>query len=59
LGLRRTVIEDVFVDDGRLVVAARPQIRMITRRAFGFHSPTALIALAILSLADLCPPLPR
>jgi transposase len=35
------------------------QIRLITRRAFGFHSPDALIALAMLTLADLCPPLPR
>jgi transposase len=35
------------------------QIRLIARRAFGFHSPNALIALAMLSLADLCPPLPR
>ena len=35
------------------------QIRLITRRAFGFHSAQALIALAMLSLADLCPPLPR
>ncbi len=35
------------------------QIRLITRRAFGFHSPDALIALAMLKLADLCPPLPR
>ena len=35
------------------------QIRLIARRAFGFHSPKALIALAILKLADLCPPLPR
>jgi transposase len=34
------------------------QIRMITRRAYGFHSPAALIALAMLSLAGLCPPLP-
>ena len=35
------------------------QIRLIARRAFGFHSPHALIALALLKLADLCPPLPR
>jgi len=35
------------------------QIRLITRRAFGFHSPQALIALAMLKLAGLCPPLPR
>ena len=41
------------------VEAINTQIRMITRRAFGFHSPAALIALAMLSLAGLCPPLPR
>jgi transposase len=41
------------------VEAINTQIRMITRRAFGFHSPSALIALAMLSLAGLCPPLPR
>jgi hypothetical protein len=37
---------------------SRPRAQL-TRRAFGFHSPEALIALAMLSLADLCPPLPR
>jgi transposase len=41
------------------VEAINTQIRLITRRAYGFHSPDALIALAMLSLADLCPPLPR
>ena len=41
------------------VEAVNTQIRMITRRAYGFHSPGALIALAMLSLAGLCPPLPR
>jgi transposase len=41
------------------VEAINTQIRMLTRRAFGFHSPGALIALAMLSLAGLCPPLPR
>jgi transposase len=41
------------------VEAINTQIRLLTRRAFGFHSPNALIALAMLSLADLCPPLPR
>jgi transposase len=40
------------------VEAINTQIRLITRRAFGFHSPDALIALAMLSLADLCPRLP-
>jgi transposase len=34
------------------------QIRLITRRGFGYHSPWAVIALAMLSLASLCPPLP-
>ena len=28
------------------------------RRGFGYHSPWAVIALAMLSLAGLCPPLP-
>jgi transposase len=35
------------------------QIRLITRRAFGFHTPDALIALATLTPAGLCPSLPR
>jgi transposase len=35
------------------------QIRLITRQAFGFHSPAPMIALAMLKLAGLCPPLPR
>jgi transposase len=34
------------------------QIRLIARRAFGFHSPAPLIALAMLKLAGLCPALP-
>ena len=41
------------------VEAINTQIRLITRRAFGFHSANALIALATLTLGDLCPPLPR
>jgi transposase len=41
------------------VEAINTQIRLITRRAFGFHSAHVLIALAMLTLADLCPPLPR
>ncbi len=41
------------------VEAINTQIRLITRRAFSFRSPNALIALAMLSLADICPPLPR
>ena len=34
------------------------QIRLIIRRGFGYRSPDAVIALAMLSLAGLCPPLP-
>lgn len=34
------------------------QLRLITRRAFGFHSPHAAISLAMLALGELCPPLP-
>jgi transposase len=34
------------------------QLRLITRRAYGFHTPEALIALAMLSLSGLRPPLP-
>ena len=33
------------------------KIRLLTRIAFGFHSARALIALAMLSLGGLCPPL--
>ncbi|MGZ4664829.1 MAG: hypothetical protein ACXV5Q_07215, partial [Frankiaceae bacterium] len=32
--------------------------RLLTRMAFGFHSPEALVALAMLSLGGHCPPLP-
>jgi transposase len=41
-----------------LVEAVNTKIRLIARRAFGFHSADALIALAMLSLGRLCPPLP-
>jgi transposase len=40
------------------VEAINTKIRLITRRAFGFHSSDALIALAMLTLGGLCPPLP-
>jgi transposase len=38
--------------------AANTTIRLIARRAYGFHSAQALIALAMLTLGGLCPPLP-
>ena len=40
------------------VEQANTQIRPITRRAFEFPSPHALIALATLTLGGLCPQLP-
>ena len=40
------------------VEAINTQIRLITRRGFGFHSPHAVIALAMLTHGGLCPPLP-
>ena len=33
-------------------------IRLLTRKAYGFHSSDALIALAMRKHGGLCPPLP-
>ena len=41
-----------------LVESVNTKLRLLTRRAFGFHSPHALIGLAMLALGGLCPPLP-
>jgi len=41
-----------------LTESVNTKIRLLTRIAFGFKSPDALIALAMLSLGGLCPPLP-
>ncbi len=38
--------------------ATNTHLRLLTRRAYGFHSPDALIALADLTRGGLCPPLP-
>jgi transposase len=38
--------------------AANTKIRLLIRRAFGFHSPDATIALVLLTLGGLCPALP-
>ena len=38
--------------------AANTKLRLLHRLAFGFHSPGPLIALAMLKLGGLCPPLP-
>jgi len=41
-----------------LVESTNTKIRVLTRMAFGFKSPQALIALAMLNLGGYCPPLP-
>lgn len=41
------------------VEAANTKLRLLTRLAYGFHSPAPLISLALLKLGGLCPPLPR
>ncbi len=41
-----------------IVEQVNTQIRLIMRRGFGYHSPWSVIALAMLSLGGLCPPLP-
>jgi hypothetical protein len=41
-----------------LIESVNTKIRVITRMAFGFHNPTALIALAMLALGGLRPPPP-
>jgi transposase len=64
--LARTITEQrpgiqAAIDNGlsnARVEQVNTTIRLITRRAFGFHSPHALIALAMLTLGGLCPPLP-
>jgi transposase len=41
-----------------LVESVNTKLRLLTRQAFGFHDPHALIGLAMLALGGLCPPLP-
>lgn len=41
-----------------LIESANTKIRVITRMAFGFHNPAALIALAMLTLGGIRPALP-
>lgn len=40
------------------VEATNTHLRALTRRAYGFHSPEALIAMAHLTRGGLCPDLP-
>ena len=41
-----------------LIESVNTKIRVLTRIAYGFHKPAALIALAMLALGGLRPPLP-
>jgi transposase len=40
------------------IESTNTKIRVLTRVAFGFTKPEALIALAMLALCGYCPPLP-
>lgn len=40
------------------IEATNTHLRVLTRRAYGYHSPDALIAIADLTRGGLCPPLP-
>lgn len=41
-----------------LIESTNTKIRLLTRQAFGFKNPHALVALAMLALGGFCPPLP-
>ena len=41
-----------------LIESVNTKVRLLTRIAFGYHNPAALIALAMLALGGLRPPLP-
>ena len=42
-----------------LIESTNTKIRLLTRLAFGFRSPEALVALALLDRGGYCPPLPN
>ena len=46
------------LSNGRLE-GVNTKLKLLTRMAYGFHSPKPLIALAMLKLGGLCPPLPQ
>ena len=54
-GIRATLLHGL---SNGLVESVNTRIRLLTRIAFGFKSPEALIGLAMLSVGRLCPPLP-
>jgi len=59
LASRQAIIDalDAELSNAR-TESANTKIRLLIRMAFGFHSPHALISLAMLRLGGICPPLP-
>jgi transposase len=55
VGIQATLLHGL---SNGLVESVNTKIRLLTRIAFGFRSPDALTALALLRLGGLCPPLP-
>ena len=57
---QRCMVEAAVTNDlsNAVVEQVNTQIRLIMRRGYGFQSPWSVIALAMLSLGGLCPPLP-
>jgi transposase len=56
---RKTI--DVTLEHGLsngLIESTNTKMRVLTRMAFGFTKPDALVALAMLALGGYCPPLP-
>ena len=59
--VRQRAAIDAALDSGlsnALIESTNTKIRLLTRVAFGFRSPDALIALALLSLGGYTPALP-
>jgi transposase len=54
-GIQATLLHEL---SNGLVESVNTKLRLLTRIAFGFRSPEALIGLAMLALGGLCPPLP-
>jgi transposase len=56
---RATINETLMTGTTNAIVeSTNTKLRVIHRRAYGFKSPEAMIALGMLALGGLCPPLP-
>jgi transposase len=56
----RTAINETLISGttNALVESTNTKLRVIHRRAYGFRTPEAMIALGMLALGGLCPDLP-